>query len=397
MIKSFSDYLSEAKGDVYFVFGRFNPPTNGHEKLFDKLKSTAGSGTYRIYASKSQDPKKNPLSFKDKIKFLRKMFPKHARSIMADADVRTALDIVVKLYDQGYTSATMIAGSDRVKEFEALLNKYNGVKSKHGFYNFEKGIKVISAGERDPDADDVSGMSASKLRAYATDNDLENFSKGMPRGYKDAKSLFNAIRKGIGLKESHDHRKHLELEPVSETREKFVQGKLFNVGDEVVLKENGSVGTIQRCGTNFLVVEFGEWKKRVWLDDVEHLEEKKYTDMTSKEKSAYNKPRKNAPESQHTKNFRKQFGDSVELKSFSQSLEEADAKAALKKKAEKSGMPYGILKKVFDRGYAAWKTSHRPGTNPTQWGLARVNSFVTKSKGTWGGADKDLAAKVRGS
>ncbi len=166
MIKTFSDYLSEAKGDVYFVFGRFNPPTNGHEKLFDKLKSTAGSGTYRIYASKSQDPKKNPLSFKDKIKFLRKMFPKHARSIMADADVRTALDIVVKLYDQGYTSATMIAGSDRVKEFETILKKYNGVSSRHGMYDFDN-IKVVSAGERDPDAEGASGMSASKMRAAA--------------------------------------------------------------------------------------------------------------------------------------------------------------------------------------------------------------------------------------
>ena len=113
--------------------------------------------------------------------------------------------------------------------------------------------------------------------------------------------------------------------------------------------------------------------------------------MNAKQKAAHDKPRPNAPESKHTKNFKKKFG---EMKSFKQSIEEADAKAALKKKADKSGMPYAILKKVFDRGYAAWKTSHRPGTNPTQWGLARVNSFATKSKGTWGGADKDLAAKV---
>jgi hypothetical protein len=393
-IKSFSDYLTEAKGEVYFVFGRFNPPTSGHEKLFDKLKKTAGSNPYRIYGSKSQDAKKNPLSFKDKVKFLRKMFPKHARSVMADSDVRHVMDIATKLYDQGYTSVTMVAGSDRVKEFDTLLNKYNGVDSRHGFYNFQNGIKIVSAGERDPDAEGVEGMSASKLRAYASDNDLENFTKGMPKGYKDSKALFNTIRKGMGLKESHMHRKHVELEPVSEKREQFVTGNLFKEGDEVVLKESNQIGVIQRCGTNFLVVEFGEWKKRVWLDDVEHLDEKKYTDMDSKEKAAHDKERPNAPESQHTKNFKKKFG---EMKSFSQSLEEADAKSALKKKAEKSGMPYGILKKVFDRGYAAWKTSHRPGTNPTQWGLARVNSFTTKSSGTWGKADKDLAAKVRGS
>ena len=391
--KSFSEYLSEAKSEVYFVFGRFNPPTSGHEKLFDKLKKTAGSNPYRIYGSKSQDPKKNPLTFKEKVKFMRKMFPKHARSVMSDADVRTALDICVKLYDQGFTSVTMIAGSDRLKEFDVLLNKYNGVDSRHGFYNFENGIKIVSAGDRDPDAEGVSGMSASKLRAFASDNDLENFTKGMPKGYKDSKLLFNTIRKGMGLKESHMHRKHVELKSVSEEREQFVKGNLFNAGDEVVLKSTDQVGIIQRCGTNFLVVEFGEWKKRVWLDDVELLGEKKYSDMNAKQKAAHDKERPNAPESNHTKHFKKKFG---EMKSFSQSLEEADAKAALMKKADKTGMPYGILKKVFDRGYAAWKSSHRPGTNPTQWGLARVNSFATKSKGTWGGADKDLAAKIRG-
>lgn len=294
MIKGFNEYITEAKTEAFFVFGRFNPPTNGHEKLFDKLKSAAGSNTYRVYASKSNDPKKNPLQFKDKIKFLRKMFPKHARNIMADADVRTALDIVVKLYDQGFTSVTMIAGSDRVTEFETLLNKYNGEKNRHGFYQFENGIKVVSAGERDADADDVSGMSASKMRAAASDNDLDTFSKGMPNGYKGAKDLFNAIRKGMGLKEARMHRKHVELETVSEDREKFVEGNLFKAGDEVVLKESGQVGIIQRCGTNFLVVEFGNWKKRVWLDQVELLENcggvgepkvtKKYADATPGQK-----------------------------------------------------------------------------------------------------------------
>mgnify|MGYP006073398811 FL=1 len=391
--KSFSQYLSEAKGEVYFVFGRFNPPTPGHDKLFDVLKKTAGSNPYRVYASKSQDAKKNPLSFKDKIKFMRKMFPKHARSIMADADVRTALDICVKLYKQGFTSVTMVAGSDRLQEFQVLLNKYNGVDSRHGFYNFENEIKVVSAGKRDPEAEGVKGMSASKLRALVAAGDLQGFADASLEIPGDGiQSLYNAIRKGMGLKKE-SVRKHTQLEPVSENREAFVKGNLFKEGDEVVLKETNQVGVIKRCGTNFLVVEFGEWKKRVWLDDVEHLEEKKYSDMDAKQKAAHNKPRPNAPESDHTKDFKKKFG---EMKSFSQSLEEADAKSALMKKADKTGMPYGILKKVFDRGYAAWSSSHRPGTNPTQWGLARVNSFATKSKGTWGGADKDLAAKVRG-
>ena len=144
MIKSFSQYIVEADNkSVHFVFGRFNPPTTGHEILFDKLKSIS-NGSYRIYCSKSVDTKKNPLQFKDKVKFLRKMFPKHARSVMADKNVRTAMDICVLLYDQGFTDVTMVVGSDRLTEFKALLNKYNNVKSRHGYYNFQDGVKVVN-------------------------------------------------------------------------------------------------------------------------------------------------------------------------------------------------------------------------------------------------------------
>ena len=117
-IKSFSDFLTEANKEVHFVFGRFNPPTIGHKKLFDHLKKVSRGGAYRIYASRTVDNKNNPLLFKDKIKFLRKMFPKHARNVMSDKDVRSVFDIVVKLYDQGFHKVTMVVGSDRVKELE---------------------------------------------------------------------------------------------------------------------------------------------------------------------------------------------------------------------------------------------------------------------------------------
>ena len=113
-VNSFKAYLKEDSGEVVFAFGRFNPPTIGHEKLMDAIKKLARGSQYRIYPSQSQDPKKNPLDFKLKVKFLRKMFPKHARNIMADKGVRSAFDVVVKLYDQGYTKVTMVAGSDRV-------------------------------------------------------------------------------------------------------------------------------------------------------------------------------------------------------------------------------------------------------------------------------------------
>jgi len=452
-LKRFSDYLAEATKEVTFVFGRFNPPTTGHEKLFDTLKKVSKGGAYRIYASKSEDKKKNPLAFNDKVKFMRKLFPKHARNIMADKDVRTALDIAVKLYDQGFTKVTMVAGSDRVKEFEKLLNKYNGQKSRHGFYQFESNINVVSAGKRDPDSESVDGMSASKMRMAAEFGESSAFLAGLPSGtnQKLATDLYNAVRKGMGLKKE-SYRPHIELPTLSETREEYVEGNIFNEGQLVEMKDSGEVGKIQRKGSNYLLVNFGDFRKRVWLDSVNEYYEigtdeytkylKKNTPgektedrkkMTVKQKiakSGYykglakstNKKRhaqfakqskmdddnpaayKPAPgdkeaktkPSKHTKKYKQMYGETFTFEDYMVETK-GQAKAAIKKKAEKSGMPYSILKKVFDRGVAAWRTGHRPGTTPVQWGLARVNSFVTKSSGTWGKADSDLAKQVRGS
>ena len=256
-IKSFNDFLTEQTKEITFVFGRFNPPTVGHEKLFEVLKKQSRGGAYRIYASKSVDAKKNPLNFKEKIKFLRKMFPKHARNIMADPDVRNVLDIAVKLYDQGFTGISMVAGSDRIREFDILLNKYNGKKAKHGFYQFE-GIKVLSAGERDPDAEGVSGMSASKMRLIAADGDLQRFVKSIPSLKTQlATDLYYAVRKGMGLKKE-SARPHVELPPVSEVREDYIDGSLFNVGDYVRIKETREKGQIVVCGSNYVMVEIEE-------------------------------------------------------------------------------------------------------------------------------------------
>ena len=165
----------EQAGQVVFAFGRFNPPTTGHEKLMDKTKQIAGSSRYIIYPSQSQNQKKDPLPFALKVAYMRKMFPKHARNIIADKKIINVFDIAVKLYNEKYTDIAMVVGSDRVKEFKTLLDKYNGVKGKkHGFYKFRT-ISVISAGERDPDAEGVTGMSASKMRASASLGDFESF------------------------------------------------------------------------------------------------------------------------------------------------------------------------------------------------------------------------------
>tara|TARA_B100000131_G_scaffold316139_1_gene355733 strand:+ start:5344 stop:6426 length:1083 start_codon:yes stop_codon:yes gene_type:complete len=274
--KSFRNYINEDKNSVTFSFGRFNPPTIGHEKLIEAVKKIARGGTYRIYPSQSQDKKKNPLDFKTKVKFMRKMFPKHARNIMADKGMRTTFDVITALYDQGFRQVTMVVGSDRVAEFDKVLNKYNGVKGRHGFYQFEGGIVIKSAGERDPDAEGASGMSASKMRAAAAAGDLQTFSMGVPEVPGDSQiGLYNAVRKGMGLKaeSTNNLRKHVQLEKVSDLREDYVKGNLFSIGDEVVLKETNDVGTIKVCGSNYVLVEFGDTKKRCWLDSVEKLDE----------------------------------------------------------------------------------------------------------------------------
>lgn len=273
MIRRFSDYVTEATKEVTFTFGRFNPPTTGHEKLLNAVAKVARSGRYMVYASQSGDPKKNPLDYPTKIKYMRRMYPRHARAIILDATVKTVFDILVKLYDQGYNKVNMVVGSDRVLEFETLSNKYNGVKGRHGLYNFENGVNVVSAGERDQDADDVSGMSASKMRAAAEANDFASFSKGLPKGFKDGNQLFNDVRKGMGLKESYDYRKHIEFQSVSEEREAYVAGTLYTLGDSVVIKETQEVCNVVILGSNYVIVERADGMRfRKWLDAVEQID-----------------------------------------------------------------------------------------------------------------------------
>lgn len=274
-VKSFEQYLVEEVKEVFFTFGRMNPPTTGHQKLLDALSTKAGRNPYMVFLSQSTDPKKNPLSYQQKVKHARKMFPKHGRSIILNKKIRTAFDAVTLLYGQGYNRLNMVVGSDRVAEFETLLNKYNGKEGRHGFYNFES-IKVHSAGARDPDADDVSGMSASKQRENAKNNDFSTFSQGIPSNVstKDAKRLFNDIRVGMGLKESVEFKNHVELEPVSKIREKYIGGDLFNEGQRVVIKSNNKEGYVHRLGTNYLIVALDEGRiSRQWIDNVEQIEE----------------------------------------------------------------------------------------------------------------------------
>jgi hypothetical protein len=277
MINRFSQYLVEEERVVYFTFGRMNPPTIGHGKLLDVLAAKAGRNPYKIFLSQSQDPKKNPLSYTDKIKSVRKMFPKHARSIMINKKVKTPFDALTALYDEGYRKVVMVAGSDRVDEYDLRLNKYNSKEGSHGLYNFKDGVKTISAGERDPDAEGAEGASGTKQRGYASENDFIKFSQGLPPAMntKDARVMFNAVRKGMGLKEEKSFKNHIALESVSENREAFVAGTLFGLGDAVVIKETQEVCNIVVLGSNYVIVErLDGMRFRKWLDAVEVVESK---------------------------------------------------------------------------------------------------------------------------
>ena len=184
-----------------FALGRFNPPTIGHEKLVNAVIAVnqREGGTALIYGSHSQDSRKNPLSHSEKFKYLKKMFPRQRKILQSSSKARNIMEIAAELSEK-HNKLILIAGSDRVSEFKSLLNSYNGVKSKHGLYDFEE-IDVVSAGERDPDADGASGMSASKMRSAATKGDFESFISGASSELtiKDKRKLMNDVRKGLKL------------------------------------------------------------------------------------------------------------------------------------------------------------------------------------------------------
>ena len=511
--------LKEAKRtSIVISFGRMNPVTSGHEKLVNKVISEAlrRKADSAIYLSHTQDKKKNPLSYDDKINFASKAFGK----VIKRSPSKTIIQVAKELSDQ-YDTLVLVVGSDRVQEFETLLNKYNGKE-----YNFDN-IEVVSAGDRDPDAEDISGMSASKLRNLAAEGKFEEFVSGLPKKLKSsAKEVYNAVRKGLVMNEEFVTEEALDEAPLSiqQRKRRGMQMRRLKSRLKIARKK----AKRKMASKEKLQVR----ARRKAIDIIRNrLSKKPYSDMSPPEKIALDKrlakispaaieriARKQLPgvrsaekerlrnvlnptskneefemffedyysglskstsskrkahfekgarmddnnpaaykpapgdakaktkPSIHTKRFNQMFGEKLEeacerdtqprkryhmalekngavkfdkrFKFFKKNLEEnsedllaemidlqesvenfleleESSKEALKNKAEKTGISYGVLKKVYDRGVAAWRTGHRPGTTPAQWGMARVNSFATKGKGTWGKADSDLAAKVR--
>ena len=246
---------------LIFAFGRFNPPTTGHGKLMREviIQARKNNANHIVYASASQDKRKNPLDVNTKVKFMKKMFPQN-KIKAAGGSQRTFMEIL-KFYDKMYGEIIMIAGSDRISEFQKLSDKYNGKD-----YNY-KSIKVVSSGERDPDAEGVTGMSASKMRDMANNDDYRNFKKGVTGlSDSDTKALFNAVKKGMGVNETFTNFLNNDL------REEYHQEKIFNVGD-MVEHTDGSKGMVVRRGSNYVSYEDDGLIKKAWLYDLQALDE----------------------------------------------------------------------------------------------------------------------------
>lgn len=500
----------EKNKSVVLTFGRFSPPTIGHEKLVSKIKDVASArkADPMIFTSHTYDKKKNPLAYDQKIQFLQIAFG----PIVKKTNARTIIEVAKELSGK-YENLIVIVGSDRVSEFQTLLDKYNGKE-----FNF-KVIDVISAGERDPDGDDISGMSASKLRSLAVTGDFETFEKGLPSKLKaHAKDVYETILKGMKLMEDFEDetldekvnpltfmqrlrrsmvmkRYHGKIEAARKRAQKrraspekikdraqkkalaILRARLskaksygdMSPAEKLALDQRLTripQAVINRIATKQIPVvrkaeaerfaamsrpknesvddQFDMFLENFMLES-DNLNKDYHAGLSkstiAKRQAHFNrgaamddnnpaayKPapgdaRAKTKPSKHTKRFHKLFTKEgtvkhdlrfkiykpkvniyesteiyfEELDDLIESMELIfeEPKEGLKKKAEKTGISYGILKKVFDRGVAAWRTGHRPGTTPEQWGYARVNSFATKGSGTWGKADADLAAKVR--
>ena len=259
----------ESADTLTMAFGRFNPPTVGHGKLLSAAKKAAVGGDLKIYPSRTQDPKKNPLDPDMKISFMKKMFTDYEENIINDPDMKNIFDVLVNANEDGYGNVNIVVGSDRQAEFENLAQKYNGQ-----LYEFDL-IRVISAGVRDADAEGVEGMSASKMRKAVIDDDFESFRKGTPKKLDDGdtQALFNAVRTGMKLKKKAKVTAEMwqvapKLDPKG-LREQYVSERIFRIGDIVENLNTGMIGEIIRRGTNHLICVTKEnFMFKSWVKDV---------------------------------------------------------------------------------------------------------------------------------
>ena len=266
----------ETTETLTIAFGRFNPPTVGHGKLLSAAKKAAAGEDLKIYPSRSQDAKKNPLDPDMKISFMKKMFPDYSENIVNDDEMKSIFNVLIAADEGGYRNVNIIVGSDRQAEFENLATKYNGE-----LYNFDN-IRVISAGVRDADAEGVEGMSASKMRKAVMDDDYDSFRRGTPKELDDGDTtaLFDAVRAGMKVKKKKKEVTELwQIAPKCDPkglREQYVGGFIYRMGDLVEHLNTGLIGKIIRRGTNHLIcVTEEDYMFKSWIRDVMEYTEKK--------------------------------------------------------------------------------------------------------------------------
>ena len=234
--------VEKTKGTLTIAFGRFNPPTTGHEKLLDTVASSSDEGDYIIVPSRSQDKKKNPLDPDTKVEIMKQMYPGHSGKIVNDPGNRTIFDVLKRAHTDGYAGVRILGGADRVKEFEKLANDYNGK-----LYNFDN-VEVLSAG-----------------------GDYNSFRKGVPTSMNDkqAKELYNTLRTAMGIKEGWSLWQIAPKFDWKNLRENFVKKNIYRVGDIVENLNTGLVGKIIRRGTNYLIcVTEDDIMFKSWIKDV---------------------------------------------------------------------------------------------------------------------------------
>ena len=265
--------VPKTKGTLTLAFGRFNPPHAGHLQLMDVAAQSAaksaelGNGDdYIIVPSRSQDPKKNPLDPDTKVSMMRQMFPQHSERIVNDGANRTIFDVLKKAHNDGYTNVRIIAGQDRVKEFDKLSQNYNGQ-----LYQFDN-MEVVSSGDRDPDAEGMEGLSSSRMRLAAAEGDFKTFRAGLPEGTprKMAMTMFDTVRQTMNVKDMKEFWNIWEIAPKYDTenlRESYIKKEIFNIGDRVENLNTGLIGRIIRRGANHLIcvaennIMFKSWVK----------------------------------------------------------------------------------------------------------------------------------------
>ena len=257
--------VEKTRGTLTIAFGRFNPPTTGHQKLLDTVATSSDDGDYVIVPSRSQDKKKNPLDADSKVEVMKQMFPSHSGKIINDPANRTIFDVMKKAHADGYANVRIVGGSDRVGEFEKLTGTYN-----KKLYDFDK-IEVRSAGDRDADGEGVEGMSASKQRKYAADNNFKGFLQGVPTSMNRemAKQLFQNVRSGMKIEEGWNLWQIAPKFDWKNLRENYINKKIFKLGQIVENVNTGLIGKIIRRGTSYLIcVTEDKIMFKSWIKDV---------------------------------------------------------------------------------------------------------------------------------